>query len=131
MQRGEPEDRTDELFEKIVSGKNDMQKELNEAEKIIKFLNQFTLEKSPNTGKHSKSKSHDPMILLQTNDVEEFLLKTKEFFESKNLDFLCKDDKEKKLLEVTNSRLEANYEDLLLSIKVSDIKIKAVICFSN
>jgi hypothetical protein len=71
------------------------------------------------------------MILLQTNDVEEFLLKTKEFFESKNLDFLCKDDKEKKLLEVTNSRLEANYEDLLLSIKVSDIKIKAVICFSN
>jgi hypothetical protein len=39
MQRGEPEDRTDELFEKIVSGKNDMQKELNEAEKIIKFLN--------------------------------------------------------------------------------------------
>lgn len=95
-----------------------MQKELNEADKIIKFLNQFTLQNSSDQTILKKTKSHDPVLLLQTNNFEEFLMKTKEFFENKNFVIEGQQQNEKRLLEVTNSRLEANYEELLDSIKV-------------
>lgn len=57
-------------------------------------------------------------MILSTNDMEDFLVKTKQFFQASKLEFIDNIDQKNQLLRETNNRLENNYEDLLLSIQV-------------
>ena len=94
-----------------------MENELKEADKIIDFLDKFTIDHD-NNDDLSKMSYHEVGSILNTRDIGDFLTKANNFFKNERNDMMEDIEIKVKTLEDSNIRLESDLNLISQSLNV-------------
>lgn len=111
------EEENGEMISKIMEEKKFMENELKEADKILDFLDQFTMDLDLGEN-YNNMKNIDPKsIVLQSANVNDFLKQTNEFFSKQRFEIFDGMDSKVQVLEQENARMALNLSSVTESIK--------------